>query len=158
MGSTQFRSDSFLASIRCMKEDLKGNTARVGQGKEAGRHLEGPKESTPPNCLFMMQRQRHHVVIAGTSEEEISCFPTAFKKWNNKPKPSKGPEKPQEQYLPIILFSSKSRRIPDILIDKTCGLTIRAMLSISQCRRYGTACRSRSPEELPPRPLPHPAL
>lgn len=76
-----------------------------------------------PHCLcFVVQHQRHHVVIAGTLEEGTRSFPTTIEKWNNKPKSSKEPERPPEGYLPVMVFHLKAGGIPDILMRKASGI------------------------------------
>lgn len=76
-----------------------------------------------PHCLcFVVQHQRHHVVIAGTLEEGTRSFPTTIEKWNNKPKSFKEPERPPEGYLPVMVFHLKTGGIPDIFMRKASGI------------------------------------
>ena len=99
VGSIQFRSDSFLASFICIKCDWmergpEGKHSRkVGAG---GRDREAPGGN--PRCsaasVFMVQCQRHHVVISGISEDEKHSFLNTFEEWNKKSKSSQGSEKP----------------------------------------------------------------
>lgn len=84
----RFWFDSFLASIICLRLDwMERRTWGETQQKTGGRKKgEGGTWKGPgnPHCpaasVLTVQRQRHHVVVGGTSEEEGILSPTRLKK------------------------------------------------------------------------------
>ena len=75
------------------KEDLRGNAAEMW-GQEKDREAPGGNPHCSAASVFMVQCQRHHVVISGISEDEKYSFLNTFEEWNKKSKSSQESEKP----------------------------------------------------------------
>lgn len=108
----------------------KNSQSRRKERREGGTRRGLGKPRCPAASVFMVQRQRHHVVISGTSEKELSYFLAVFEERNNKPKSSKRPEKPLRRISPYNCISSKAVGNPDISISNTSGIVFAIQVPI----------------------------